>query len=63
MIVEASVTGLLGEFDHTIEIRPDWKFAIACGLNGVGKTKLLEIINATVNNSPTSTRFGSDWPT
>ncbi|AZS47553.1 AAA family ATPase [Microbacterium oxydans] len=46
MIVRAAVEGLLGEFDHEISFREDWEFAIAFGLNGVGKTKFLELINA-----------------
>lgn len=49
MIVGASIYGLLGEFDHTIRLEADWQFAIAFGLNGVGKTKFLEVINATIN--------------
>lgn len=49
MIIEAAVYGLLGEFDHEIKLGPDWEFAIAFGLNGVGKTKFLEMINATIN--------------
>lgn len=46
VIVRAAVEGLLGEFDHEISFRDDWEFAIAYGLNGVGKTKFLELINA-----------------
>lgn len=49
MIVEAEVTGLLGEFDHRVELKEGWEFVIAFGLNGVGKTKFLELINATMN--------------
>lgn len=49
MIVHAAVTGLLGEFDHEVTLEEDWDFAIAFGLNGVGKTKFLELINATIN--------------
>ncbi|CAQ02490.1 AAA family ATPase [Clavibacter sepedonicus] len=49
MISSASVTGLVGEFDHTISLEADWEFAIAYGLNGVGKTKFLELINAAIN--------------
>lgn len=49
MIIEASVKRLLGEFDHTVSFGPDSEFVIAYGLNGVGKTKFLEIINATIN--------------
>jgi hypothetical protein len=45
----AAVRDLLGEFNHTIELGPDWQFAIAYGLNGVGKTKFLELINASMN--------------
>lgn len=62
MIVGASVKGLLGEFDHEVTFEPDWEFAIAYGLNGVGKTKFLEIINATINpdyNKLAFTRFSS----
>lgn len=49
MLTTASVKGLLGEFDHTIKLEADWQFAIAYGLNGVGKTRFLELINAVVN--------------
>lgn len=49
MLTTASVEGLLGEFDHTIELEADWQFAIAYGLNGVGMTRFLELINAVVN--------------
>lgn len=54
--------GLLGEFDHEVSFESDWEFAIAFGLNGVGKTKFLEIVNATINpdyNKLAFTRFSS----
>lgn len=49
MLTTAAVRGLVGEFNHTIALEPDWQFAIAYGLNGVGKTKFLELINASMN--------------
>lgn len=45
-LVEASATGVLGEYDHTIKIGEDDSFLIVYGPNGVGKTKFLEIIDA-----------------
>jgi AAA domain, putative AbiEii toxin, Type IV TA system len=45
MINSIHVARLLGQYDHTIEFGDDWEFAIAYGLNGVGKTKLLELID------------------
>ncbi|NII52148.1 AAA family ATPase [Frigoribacterium endophyticum] len=49
MLTTAAVRNLVGEFDHTITLEPGWQFAIAYGLNGVGKTKFLELINASMN--------------
>ncbi|MDN4648503.1 AAA family ATPase [Curtobacterium sp. PsM8] len=49
MLTTAAVRDLVGEFDHTITLEPGWQFAIAYGLNGVGKTKFLELINASIN--------------
>ncbi len=43
------VEGLLGRFDHEIRFPADWEFVILHGPNGVGKTKLLELINALGN--------------
>lgn len=48
-LIEAEVTGLLGRFTHRIEFPSDWPFVILHGPNGVGKTKLLEIISAVCN--------------
>ncbi len=44
-LVGVEVTGLLGQFDHTIKIDPDDEFVIIHGPNGIGKTKLLELIS------------------
>jgi energy-coupling factor transporter ATP-binding protein EcfA2 len=38
----------LGEFDHSIEFPLEWNFVIIHGPNGVGKTKLLELMRATL---------------
>lgn len=44
--VSASVTKILGEYNHSFSIRDGENFAILYGPNGVGKTKFLQIINA-----------------
>jgi energy-coupling factor transporter ATP-binding protein EcfA2 len=41
-----AVEGLLGRFDHKITFPEDWEFVILHGPNGVGKTKLLELVTA-----------------
>ncbi|WP_431981989.1 AAA family ATPase [Streptomyces qinglanensis] len=41
------MNGLLGRFDHEIEIPNEQDFVILYGPNGIGKTKLLELINST----------------
>src|SRR4051812_32695140 len=40
------VDGLLGRFNHELTFPSEWEFVILHGPNGVGKTKLLELINA-----------------
>jgi len=50
-LVGLKVTGLLGQFDHTIEFPEYWDFIILHGPNGVGKTKLLELIEAVSNGA------------
>lgn len=45
-LIEASVVGVLGEYDHSIKLGADDDFIIVYGPNGVGKTKFLEIIDA-----------------
>lgn len=42
-----AVDGLLGRFHHEIRIDHDWNFVILHGPNGVGKTRLLELISHT----------------
>lgn len=46
VLVSASATGVLGEYDHAITIGENDEFVIVYGPNGVGKTKFLEIIDA-----------------
>jgi predicted ATP-binding protein involved in virulence len=45
-----SVRDLLGRFNHEIAFPEDWEFVILHGPNGVGKTKILELIAAVANN-------------
>jgi ABC-type lipoprotein export system ATPase subunit len=44
-LTNIEVTGLLGQFDHSIKFNPDDEFVIVHGPNGIGKTKLLELIS------------------
>lgn len=46
MLVSASATGVLGEYQHEFKIADNDEFVIIYGPNGVGKTKFLEIVNA-----------------
>ncbi|MFL4472391.1 AAA family ATPase [Paeniglutamicibacter sp. MACA_103] len=46
MLVSASASRVLGEYDHSFSIRSSDEFAIIYGPNGVGKTKFLEIVDA-----------------
>ncbi len=46
VLVSASATGVLDEYDHSFSISEEDDFAIIYGPNGVGKTKFLEIIYA-----------------
>ncbi|WP_326722025.1 AAA family ATPase [Streptomyces sp. NBC_00243] len=48
-LVDLEVRGLLGRFDHRIKFPKDQGFVILYGPNGIGKTKLLELIFATFN--------------
>lgn len=45
-LTKLRVEQLLGRFDHEITFPPDWEFVILHGPNGVGKTKLLELLDA-----------------
>jgi energy-coupling factor transporter ATP-binding protein EcfA2 len=47
MLERVAVSGLLGQFDHVVDFPQSFKFIVLHGPNGVGKTKLLELINAT----------------
>lgn len=48
-LVSARADGVLGEFDHRFDFESPGQFAIVFGPNGVGKTRVLEIINALCN--------------
>lgn len=52
-LVRVRVTGLLGMFDHEVNFPADEEIAILYGPNGVGKTKLLELINAALQAKTT----------
>ncbi len=45
LLVEATVNGLFGKYDHSVTFKDNSRFVIIYGQNGVGKTKLLEIIH------------------
>jgi predicted ATP-binding protein involved in virulence len=47
-LVKATAKSVLGDYEHSVEILDPHGFAIIYGPNGVGKTKFLEIIHATV---------------
>lgn len=49
-LVEVSVTKLLGRFNHTVTFPPEDEFVILYGPNGIGKTRLLELISNTFAN-------------
>jgi energy-coupling factor transporter ATP-binding protein EcfA2 len=52
-LVRLEVRGLLGQFDHVVEFPKAWEFVILYGPNGVGKTKLLELISGVYDLSQT----------
>lgn len=45
------VEGLLDYFDHDVRFPSDWNYILLYGPNGVGKTKLLELLYAIYNAS------------
>lgn len=45
-ITQISVDGLLGRFDHRIDFDPAWQYLIVHGPNGIGKTRLLQLLNS-----------------
>jgi ABC-type lipoprotein export system ATPase subunit len=49
-LISVKVKRLLGRFDHEIMFDPEWEFVILYGPNGVGKTKLLELVYAVSSN-------------
>lgn len=46
------VRRMLGEYDHEVRFGADWEFVIIYGPNGVGKTKLLELIYGALMLQP-----------
>jgi predicted ATP-binding protein involved in virulence len=50
-LTRVEVTGLLAQFDHAVNFSAGWDFVILHGPNGVGKTKLLELIKAASNGA------------
>lgn len=50
-LVAFEVKGLLGQFNHKIDLRMDGHVTILYGPNGVGKTKVLEIIQGALSLS------------
>lgn len=50
-LIRATVQGLLGRFTHSIDFPEDWSFVILHGPNGVGKTKILELVAAAGTGS------------
>jgi predicted ATPase len=50
-LIEVTVEGLFGLFDHRITFPPDWDFVIIHGVNGVGKTKVLDLIKSAMVGS------------
>jgi energy-coupling factor transporter ATP-binding protein EcfA2 len=48
-LISAHADGVLGEFNHRFDFKASGEFAIVYGPNGVGKTRVLEIINALCN--------------
>lgn len=44
LLTKVEVYGLFGHFDHQISFPPDWDFVIIHGVNGVGKTMVLDLI-------------------
>jgi predicted ATP-binding protein involved in virulence len=51
-LVSINIEGLLGRFSPKVRIPEEWEFVIIHGPNGVGKTRLLEIIENTFRFRP-----------
>ncbi|WP_412076734.1 AAA family ATPase [Streptomyces xanthophaeus] len=45
-LVSFRVANLLGQFSHEVEFKPDSEFIILHGPNGVGKTRMLELLES-----------------
>lgn len=46
-LVKATVSGLFGQYEHSIDFEKSNDFVIVYGPNGVGKTKFIQIVCAT----------------
>ncbi|MGV9215139.1 AAA family ATPase [Micromonospora sp. RB23] len=51
-LIRLEAKGLLRRFNHVIDFPADWTYVILHGPNGVGKTKLLEIVEAVFTGKP-----------
>jgi energy-coupling factor transporter ATP-binding protein EcfA2 len=51
-LVRLQVLGLLDHFDHVVDFPEPWEYVILHGPNGVGKTKLLELVSMTFSSWP-----------
>lgn len=50
-ITRVEVTGLLDYFNHTVKFPADWHYILLYGPNGIGKTRLLELVYAVYSQS------------
>lgn len=50
-LVGVEVRGLFGQFNHVVDFPEDWDFVIIHGVNGVGKTKVLDLIRTSLTGS------------
>ena len=50
-LTRVRVENLLGRFTHDIPFDPEWNFVIIYGPNGIGKTRLFELVNATLTGT------------
>lgn len=53
-VASIAIEGLLGRFNHSIAIDGEWEFVIVHGPNGVGKTRFLEVVAASLGLRPSA---------
>lgn len=51
LLTKIEVEGLFGIFDHSIEFPAEWDFVILHGINGVGKTTVLDIVKSALSGN------------